>query len=201
MWGADASERNGGVMRNPMLFYLVFAVCGAVPSASLVCSFAQMPSSASELARQHQEVPEQVIYELYFRRLAFFNDLATKNEKRGVDSSGMRSIIRNELEIDAIQHAFLLETSLDCLKQVAVLDAQATTIIAREHARYPGGLLSNKDDLPKLPPEITNLQARRDSLFLNAKNRLLQKLGAAAFTNIDSHIKMAILPKIRITAP
>jgi hypothetical protein len=147
------------------------------------------------------QVPEHVIYEFYFHRIAFWDGLAQKKEKDGLDGSQLRATITNELAISAAQRNILAQIGAQSLAEAASLDVQAAAIIQREHSRYPEGKLKSKDQVPPVPYELTELQALRNSIFLNAKDQLSQQLDAVTFKNIDSRIKAIILSRIDTKSP
>jgi len=167
-----------------------------LPLGASVPALAQTTTNDTQVSMQ---VPEHVIYEFYFRRIALFEDLAQKKDK--VSGDKLRAIITNELGISEAQRIVLAQIGAQSLAEAAALDAQAAAIIQREHSRYPGGKLSSKDQVPQIPPELTTLQASRNSVFLNAKAQLSKQLDESAFQNIDSRIKAVILPKVSVKSP
>jgi hypothetical protein len=167
-----------------------------LPLGASVPALAQTTTNDTQVSMQ---VPEHVIYEFYFRRIAFLEDLAQKKDK--VSGDKLRAAITNELGISEAQRIVLAQIGAQSVAEAAALDSQAAAIIEREHSRYPGGKLSSKNQVPQIPPELTKLQASRNSVFLNAKAQLSQQLNESAFQNIDSRIKAVILAKVSVKSP
>jgi hypothetical protein len=186
----------GGDMKGLVSIFGLFVAL--LPFGTSVPALAQTTTNDTQVSMQ---VPEHVIYEFYFRRIAFYENLAQKKEKDGLSGDMLRAAITNELGISEVQRIVLAQIGAQSLAEAAALDAQAAAIIQREHSRYPGGKLSSKDQVPQIPPELTKLQASRNSVFLNAKAQLSKQLDESAFQNIDSRIKAVILPKVSVKSP
>jgi hypothetical protein len=74
-------------------------------------------------------------------------------------------------------------------------------IISRERARYPGGEIKDRAQVPEVPPELISLQQARDAIFINARSQLLNQLGTAAFDEIDLRIKSIVSPNVKVISP
>jgi hypothetical protein len=159
---------------------------------------AQETQSSAELNKQ---LPDSVIYEFYFGRMASFEDTAQKNENKGLSGGPLRAVITKELGIGQDQRSILEQIAGQSLAKAASLDQRAAEIIQQCRSRYPKGNISRKDQVPSIPPELEQLQAARDSIFLNAKSQLSQLLNAGKFAEIDSRIKVIIVPKVSIKKP
>lgn len=178
---------------------------GFVSISALLAVLLQLGTSASAIAQTpsnnaqaSKQVPDYVIYEFYFHKIAFFNNLAQQKEQSGLSGGGFQATIINELGINQTQYGILNQIAAQALAQAAAMDANAATIIQQERARYPQGKLASKNQYPPLPPELTTLQASRNSIILNAINQLSQQLGQAAFQNIDSRIKALVTPSVNL---
>jgi hypothetical protein len=167
----------------------------AISTIDVSAQSSPVQPSAAALGR---EIPEHIIYELYFRRVALFNDLAAKNELQKINSNGLRSMIAKELGINSPQNELLLQTVSKCLNDASTLDAQADAIIVRERARYPGGRLTDKEQPPKIPDELRALQKARDLIFVSAKDKLMQQFGNTDFQILNSRIRAVIISAVKV---
>ncbi len=161
-------------------------------------AFAQVAQDATQASNP---VPEKVLYEMYFRRAAFFEDLADRSDQGDLSRLKMRAKIMEELGIDEGQRDILLQISRQALEEAAILDAQAREIISRERARYPGGEIKDANQVPQIPAELQSLQQARDAVFMNAKSRLLNRLGSAVFDRVHLRIRSIILSNARGIKP
>ena len=160
-----------------------------------VPAFAQTTLNYTPISKP---IPEHVIYELYFRKIVFLNDLAQKKDNDGLRGNTFRAVVPRELGINEAQRIVLANIGAQALAQAAALDAQAKAIIERNRSNYAKGILTGVRQVPRIPPELTQLQTSRNNVFLNAKAQLFDQLGAVTFQNIDSRIKAVILPTLRV---
>jgi hypothetical protein len=183
----------GGPMKPSV--YLCVSLLTVIPTIN---GFSQSSPAQSNLATVEREIPEHIIYELYFKRIAFFSKLIAKNESQNINTSSLQSKISKELGISSQQNDLLLQATSKCLSDASELDAQADVIIARERARYPGGRFTNKDQPPTIPAELIVLQNARNLIFINAIIKLREQLGNTEFQIIDSRIRSVILSTIKV---
>jgi len=174
-----------GVFAIPLLFQL-----GATTAASAQ----SLPGETKTVIN----VPDHVIYELYFRRMVYFDDLADKMEKEGPSGDAARSVIKSELGLNDTQRRVLGQIGSQALEAAASLDAKANAIIQRDRARYPDGKVLRKEDIPPFPKELAELQTLRNAVFVNVKAQLADALGSAAFQAMDA--KITSIVKQRVTA-
>jgi hypothetical protein len=173
---------------------IILAVFGALLSlgpSALYCSQAIQGTSSS--------VPEYVIYDFYFRRLAYIEELAHKNEQAGLTGDKLRSTIKNELGINDSQYSLLLLISTHSLTKVRTLDAKIKEIILNGYSNRAEKI--NEGINPNNDPALVSLQMERNDVFLNAKAELSQRLGIQKFQNVDSRIKTFTLPNVNATKP
>jgi hypothetical protein len=158
-------------------------------------------------------VPEHVLYEFYFRRMAFFEDLVKKQASQSVKTTGnqgaqsqnssatakLSGAVVTQLDISGKHKAVIQKVATDALSQAAALDAQAAEIIKRHREQYAkkkaASSNKNKEDQPVL--DLTALQAQREAIFTNAKASLSKQLTGGVFAKIDAHIKATISPGVK----
>ena len=157
--------------------------------------YAQVPENSTTELKQ---ALDYTIYEFYFRRIQFFEKLATKSEKAGRSGSVARSILRKELRLtDSQRHILntLTQVGSQALADAASVDAKAANIIEREHSQYRRVKLLKP---PTVPWELKQLQESRNAIFKNAISRLSQQIDDTSFQQINSRIKAVILPKVSV---
>jgi hypothetical protein len=159
------------------------------------------------------QIPEHIIYEFYFRRMADYANLAKKREgqvqktrnrfeknKNAQSAARYRNAIKKELGINDAQQASFQSIAAGALAKATTLDAQANAAISRVRAQYNAYPAGNKG---KAQPseaslELANLQSSRNAIFMEAKALMSQHVGANTYTAIDSRIKAIILPKVAV---
>jgi hypothetical protein len=172
--------------------------------ASTLSVLLGMPAAGSAQASETVTqglAPDRVVYEFYYRRIAFYENLAAEKEKKGQSGAYCRAVIASELATDNAHQIQLAKISSKSLKEADALDKQAVEIIRQNRVQYPDGVLKSKDQLPQLPPKLQELQQSRDAIFDNAKADLQRVFGASFFQYVDLRIKEIILPKIKTTKP
>jgi hypothetical protein len=111
-----APHIGGGKMRK------ILGICSLIIVSLLFHFGASTPSSAQSSeneAKAATGVPDKVIYEFYFRRIAYFEDLANKPDQTDLSRIKMRMVINAELEINEAQKNVLLQISNQALDAAA----------------------------------------------------------------------------------
>jgi hypothetical protein len=170
-------------------------------------------------AQASAAIPEHVLYEFYFRRIALFEDLAkkqashamVKSDNQAAQSRDSQAAAKlhgaslKELDISDEKKAILHQVAADALSQAASLDAQADEIIKLHREQYAKKQLavSSSDKKENQPTsDLAALQAQRDAIFMNAKASLSKQMTPGDFAKIDEHIKSTIAPAVqRKTTP
>jgi hypothetical protein len=160
-------------------------------------------------------VPEHVAYEFYFRRVAFYKNIAQKDDDRAKapqndihklvnirGASRSRNAIKNELALNDSEKTEMENIAANALRQAAAIDDKAKPLVAqaREALAIGNKNPKGKNKFPQIMAELTKLQEARNAIFMKAKASLSQRVGATRFNTIDSRVKSIILPTISVKA-
>jgi hypothetical protein len=140
------------------------------------------PPLPAAMPRPQTETPLHVPYEVMFRRIKFFTD-------RNIPDSRLSSLLREELGINAEQAERLKQVALRCMDEVAQQDARAQAVIARNRARYPGGLIRRGQEPPERSPELAAMQQERNAMFLRSRSSLQSFFSEEGFKRFDDRVK------------
>jgi hypothetical protein len=85
-----------------------------------------------------------------------------------------------------------------CLAEVEKLDGQAEEIIRQVRAQFPPG---KTDRIPSVPPELLELQKKRDATVLRYRDELLAQLGDDASVRFKKFVEDKIQPNVKVLPP
>lgn len=143
------------------------------------------------------DAPEHVIYRQFFRHVVALKQRAQEVERQGRDGRKLRSFYRDRLSMKEDQSRNLDSVAADVSREVDKLDAKAKRIIEELHARYPGGVVPEGEQLPPPPPEFKDLQRQRDYAVMRGRMRLKTTLGEQGFQQVEDFVKMNFAPDVR----
>lgn len=184
----------------------VIALClVAFSAAALGYSRSQMQGRAPAQPPRGQPPPpvfrQQDIYEHLFRHYMTVKNRAAEAEREGRDGSELRGRYRREAALNEQEAGLLDEIATEAMNRVAELDARAQQIITEARARVPGGRLQEGQEPPPPPAELTTLQAEREAVVLQARERLQRGFGAASFARFDGFVRRNIEGNMRPAGP
>jgi hypothetical protein len=143
-------------------------------------------------------LPEAIKYWVLFRHLNALETKAAEVEKRGLDGSPYRAVIRDSAKLTETQAAQLRSVAIDCIARVEEKDREALKIIRAARAAAPDGEWKKGQGAPPEPPaELARLQRERDTLIDEARESLRLALGEQEFTRLQSFVDEKIAPAIR----
>lgn len=146
---------------------------------------------------------QQDIYEHLFRHYSFLKNKANGAEREGKNAEAqvLRSIYKREAKLNEREAALLDEVASDAMNRVDELLARGQQVIAEARARVPGGQLKKGEAPPPPPAELETLQQERETIILQARERLRAELGAEAFTRFDDFVQRNIAGSMRNVMP
>lgn len=150
------------------------------------CMLGQTPASSSN-AVQPIAVP---LSHLYWHFLILQNHLdrvAAVHEQQGEDGSALRNYYQKRLGFTDVQFVPVRDAGLRLEPQLKAIDAEVKAIIDADHARHPRVLASPKD-LPPVPPELAELQRKREQTIEHEVQSLKLALGAQRTTKLETFL-------------
>jgi hypothetical protein len=132
-----------------------------------------------------------------FHHLVFLKQKADEFEQQGKGKSSLLTRFQEDAKLSAEQFQTLYEIASDCEQQVAEQDKRAMIIINDMKAPYPDGRLPAGQAPPVIPPELIRLQGDRDSIVLQARDRLHLALGEEAFIHFHAFVQERIGAEIK----
>jgi hypothetical protein len=156
--------------------------------------FTPAPKAQAQESLDTSELPDHVVYEFYFLRVAVLNARAIKKERDAKPGNDLRAKGIGTAELDASQRRVLDTTAIECLQKARELDLKARQIINNVRAHYHEGRIGTGQAAPELPAELTVLQAARNSVFLQGRDSLRREFGDEKFAAFDRFVRSAIGP-------
>jgi len=135
-----------------------------------------------------QAPPTHVVYGLLFRQTNKINqDAATEALNKSIDITyrNIQMAFRRRLNLSEAQAAVLDRVARDFETEVASIDAQADAIIKSAWAKYPPGKPISKENLPKTPKELADLQEKHDDVVLKYREQLRTGFGEKDFAAFE----------------
>jgi len=127
---------------------------------------------------------------LYWHFLILQNHLdrvAAAHEQRGEDGSALRTYYQKGLGFTDAQFAPVRDAGLRLEPQLKAIDAEVKAVIDADHARHPRVLASPKD-LPPVPPELLELQRKREQTIEYEVQSLKLALGAQQTAKLETFL-------------
>lgn len=140
--------------------------------------------------------PDHVFYELYFRYIDHLMSKAALLEKKGIDSNPLRTTIAQESKLTSTQTDRMIDIASKVMIDITELDKMAKQIVDNEYSRHPNGKLGLNEPVPEPPKILTDLQLRRNAIFAQAQEKLMNVLGYETFTVLDNFVKTRVKPKL-----
>ena len=165
------------------------ALCVEVPAGSPGLFVSRVSLQESPDAA---ELPDHIAYEFYFLRVAVLNAWAMTVERSGKTGNDLRSKISQPAGLDESQVRELRDVAVRSLLEARELDLKARGIIRQIRLRYHDGRLGFAQEPPALPPELSTLQAQRNSIFLRARDALHKEWGEKKFGEFDRFVRTTI---------
>lgn len=147
-----------------------------------------------------REIPDHVLYDFYFRRLALIKEKADARINKGQSAIALRSQIMQELSIDEGSELIIENIAIRCMQEARDLDKRAQEVIEHSRAMYPNGRVDKAQMAPRPPKELLALNDQRKAIFLRAQSDLRQLLGQSTFDQVDLRIKKHTKSKIGVNS-
>jgi hypothetical protein len=154
-------------------------------------------ASANTKEAPDPAIPDHVVYWQLFHHNTVLMKKAEEAERQGKDAAFLRNFYKHEAKLNDNQAEILREISTSCELEVNALDQEAKVIIQNYRAAHPGGRLQPGEKLPPPPPQLQTLQQRRNNKILQARDRLSQAFGQAAFADFQKFVNEKVKPKIK----
>ncbi len=166
------------------------SICGCVTASLLLLG--------SVLAAQNpQRIPVPMTH-LYWHFLLLQNHLdrvAAAHEQQGQDGSALRNYYQQRIGFTDSQFALVREAGLRLEPELRAIDAEVKAVIDADHARHPRVLASPKD-LPPVPPELTELQRKREQTIEYEVGSLKLALGARQTAKLETFLTHEFAPSV-----
>jgi hypothetical protein len=149
-----------------------------------------------------ESMPAEVRYSILFQQLSELKTTDVRNESLGTPTSFRNSFYENRLGLASSKWATLDGIVADCSAQIQPLNQRASELITQYRSQFPNGELKKPqpgiqpegkfpktyEPLPPPPAELSQLQAQKNQIILNAKERIRLALGEADFAKFDTAV-------------
>jgi hypothetical protein len=174
--------------RLPHLTFALALICSFVTALSGV-AFGQQGGAEDNSATDTNTIPLYVRYDILFRRIIGpqSGGLGAKTPPN-MDRTFYADLVRRDVQLSDEQARALVEIATECEGRVAEVNARARTIIEAARAQNQQARTQGQGELPPPPPELAQLQQERNSIILQAREKLRTALGEEAFQRLDKYV-------------
>lgn len=204
-------------MKNLLLLvicmFLVGSMLVTIDSSSLsdtTTVAAAQPTPTQRFYSDAPQIPEEVKYFVLFQELKELKTVDATNQAQGGTTTNYKnSYYSTRLELQSAQATTVDSIISDCFAQIQPLDQRAKVVIDQYRSQYPNGELKKSPTplpgapenvaphksgkafapLAPIPAELDQLQAQKNQIILNAKERIKTALGTTEFAKFDAAVK------------
>lgn len=135
------------------------------------------------------KIPDNVLYESIFRLDLTFQRNAKEQKLAGEPVTPLINYFKEQLELTDEENELLHKIAAEFAEAVSPTDKRANEIINGIRKQFPGGRIEPGQEVPQPPKELADLQAKRDWLVLDYRDRLHNALGSEKFASVDFLVK------------
>jgi hypothetical protein len=151
---------------------------------------AQEVSLSALPPKMQQPTPDSVVYHMFLRHLAAFDQLAQRAQSQGEDPQPRRNHILHKFGLTTAEQQNLTPIALQYDAQWRSIQNQEESVIAAYKQLYfPTGKWLKGQPLPPTPSEIKTLRESAVNLALRAKAQVQTSLGVARFAVLDAILR------------
>jgi hypothetical protein len=134
---------------------------------------------------QLDQIPDAVIYEAFFRRVSFTEDLAKKSTAQGLDGAGVLRRLQGAAGLQDTQMQVLRDTVADWQAKRAAADLEAKPLLAVARAQKSASGPPPSDAQQRLQ----EWRERREQIVRDAMERLRTAFGSPRFFFFDAYVR------------
>lgn len=162
----------------------------------------QTPTTPNASAPQQEpSIPEHIVYGMFLRDLANFNEKASVAATKGdvKSNEAYRNYYKARAGWSESEFSVLNQIATDCQNRLKVINAKAKKIIdARRELYYPDNKVRANGQLAPPSPELQQLQAEHDAVILAARDQIRLTLGEQSFERLQLFLKRNLVPSITV---
>jgi hypothetical protein len=146
---------------------------------------AQAPCQNGPSAKPTKQIPDNVIYEFFFQRVAALDDLGSQLDANGKSGKMPRGQVQAEAQLSPAEAQALKAVAADCRSLVAATKSAAQPLIdaARGQAAVSGA------PSPSTRNQLRALQKQREKIVEDHIQQLKQAIGGNRFGKLDAYVR------------
>jgi hypothetical protein len=156
----------------------------------------QATPTASQFAN-NRTLPVAHLYHHLFKHMESLEERTKLSQQTGKNLDYTLWYER-EAGLTLLQNEAFKSVSSTCLAEVKKLDDQADEVIRQVRRQYPPG---STNRAPNVPPELLELQKKRDAMILSYRDELQARLGDETFARFKKFVEDKIQPNIKVLNP
>jgi hypothetical protein len=146
------------------------------------------PEPRTSSPQQTHAVPDHVIYNALFRKVARLREKTKEQQALGRIGKRPYFPFKKEAGLNEDQATALESVAFACQQRVAVQDQKAKIIITAFQAQFPGGKVPQSGSPPP-PPELKVMWEERNAIILRARDQLRAVFGEEEFGRFEKYAR------------
>ena len=134
------------------------------------------------------QVPDKVVYGIFFRQSAAFKAKADDIAKDGGDGRSLRTHFARMASLDDVQSELMDRVVADYIREAGLIDVRQKAMAEAARAKYPDGYVPNGADRER-PASYRGFALEREQLYLRMRDQLQNVLGAETFARLDKAMR------------
>lgn len=145
-------------------------------------------------------IPEHVLYESIFRLDLSFRRKALEQELSGQTVTSLKTYFKDEFGLNDEEDDLLRQTAIEYIEDIEPVNAQAIQLLAQLREQYQDGAIPDGQSVPAPPPGLEDLQNQRNSIALQSRDKLANRLGKK-FEMFDELVKTRFADNFQSLGP
>lgn len=145
-------------------------------------------------------IPEHVLYESIFRMDLSFRRKALEQELSGQTVTSLKTYFKDEFGLNDEEDDLLRQTAIEYLEDIEPVNAQAIQLLAQLREQFQDGEIPDGQFVPAPPPALADLQSQRNSIALQSRDKLANRLGKK-FEMFDGLVKTRFAANFQSLGP
>ncbi len=178
--------------------YILVVTLMACLGLSIFIAAQSTKQAAPNVAPNAGQVPDYLVYRYFLGHLNHLELKSQEMAKQGQNGNDLRDYYKKKLGLTDAEATQLKQIASDLESQIGVQDSKAKAFIEKERTKFPGGKLSSKDALPKVPQELIMMQQEKDNTIKKYVAQSRGALSKSANDRVDNFLTQEFIKNVSV---